>query len=72
MPQIYKKNLDIWEIDFYTTKKPQHVKGSKTMAVFLVSTYIIKPEKLLQHQAWGKSLVASMRSTLNCLGKSPA
>ncbi|MCW4028719.1 MAG: hypothetical protein NWE92_03630 [Candidatus Bathyarchaeota archaeon] len=31
------------------------------MAVFLVSTYIIKPEKLLQHQAWGKNLVASMK-----------
>lgn len=31
------------------------------MAVFLVSTYIIKPDKLKQHQAWGKNLVASMK-----------
>jgi hypothetical protein len=31
------------------------------MAVFLVSTYVIKPDKLKQHQDWGKNLVASMK-----------
>jgi antibiotic biosynthesis monooxygenase (ABM) superfamily enzyme len=31
------------------------------MAVFLVSTYVVKPDKRKEHLAWGKSLVASMR-----------
>jgi hypothetical protein len=31
------------------------------MTVFLVSTYIVKPEKLAQHTMWGKNLVASMK-----------
>ncbi len=31
------------------------------MTTFLVSTYIVKPDKLAQHTAWGKNLVASMK-----------
>ncbi len=31
------------------------------MAIFLVSTYEVKPDKLKEHLAWGKSLVASMK-----------
>jgi antibiotic biosynthesis monooxygenase (ABM) superfamily enzyme len=31
------------------------------MAVFSVSTYVVKPDKRKEHTAWGKALVASMK-----------
>jgi hypothetical protein len=31
------------------------------MTVFLVRTYVVKPDKLSEHNAWGKKLVVSMK-----------
>jgi antibiotic biosynthesis monooxygenase (ABM) superfamily enzyme len=31
------------------------------VAVFSVSTYVVKPDKRKEHLAWGKTLVASMK-----------
>ena len=35
------------------------------MTVFLVRTYVIKPDKLTEHNAWGKKLVSSMKKQPN-------
>ena len=31
------------------------------MTVFIVRTYVVKPDKLKEHDAWGKKLVALMK-----------
>jgi hypothetical protein len=38
------------------------------MTVFLVRTYVVKPDKLNEHNAWGKKLVASMKKQPNLFG----
>jgi antibiotic biosynthesis monooxygenase (ABM) superfamily enzyme len=32
------------------------------MTIFLVRTYVVKPDKLSEHDAWGKKLVALMKN----------
>ena len=31
------------------------------MTIFLVRTYVVRPDKLREHEAWGKKLVALMK-----------
>jgi hypothetical protein len=38
------------------------------MTVFLVRTYVVKPDKLSEHNAWGKKLVASMKKRPDLFG----
>jgi antibiotic biosynthesis monooxygenase (ABM) superfamily enzyme len=39
------------------------------MAVFSISTYIIRPDKQKEHLAWGKDLVASMKAHPELFGE---
>lgn len=38
------------------------------MTVFLVRTYVVKPDKLSEHNAWGKKLVASIKKRPDLFG----
>ncbi len=47
-------------IGFFIYLEHPYLTGKK-MTVFLVRTYVVKPDKLSEHNVWGKKLVASMK-----------